>query len=113
MASRQSIVDFVVEQMSAAGDITAKKMFGEYGVYCDGKIIGLVCDDDLFVKPTDGGRAYIGKVVEAPPYPSAKPSFKISGDQIEDADWLAGLIKITFDELSAPKKRKPKKKPKK
>lgn len=109
MASQQSIVDFIIEQMAAAGDITARKMFGEYGVYCDGKIVGLICDDDLFVKPTTGGRAHIGDVVEAPAYPGAKPSFKISPEQIEDADWLAGLIQVSYSELPVPKKRKAKK----
>ncbi|HHS82096.1 MAG TPA: competence protein TfoX, partial [Devosia sp.] len=43
MASSQEFVDFVVEQMGGAGTISARKMFGEYGVYCDGKLIGLVC----------------------------------------------------------------------
>lgn len=109
MSSSQSIVDYYVGQMSGAGEITAKKMFGEYGVYCNEKIVGLICDDDLFIKPTNGGRAFIDTIEEAPPYPGAKPSFKILSEQIEDADWLSGLIKITFDELPAPKKRKVKK----
>ena len=32
MASDQAFVDFVVAQIGNAGDITAKKMFGEYGL---------------------------------------------------------------------------------
>lgn len=109
MSSSQSNVDFIVEQMGDAGDITARKMFGEYGLYCDGKIIGLICDDDLFIKPTDGGRTLIGNVVEASAYPGAKPSLKISAEQIEDADWLADLARTTFKELPLPKKRRKKK----
>lgn len=50
-------------------------MFGEYGVYADGKIFGLICDNKLFVKPTISGREFIGNVVEAPPYEGAKPGF--------------------------------------
>lgn len=61
MSSRQSTVDLIVEQMAKAGVVSARKMFGEYGVYCDGKMVTLVCDDQLFVKPTAAGRAFIGE----------------------------------------------------
>jgi TfoX/Sxy family transcriptional regulator of competence genes len=108
MSSSQTTVDFIVGQMIGAGDISFKKMFGEYGIYCDGKMVASVCDDKLFVKPTVGGRAYIGDVVEASPYPSAKPSFSISIEKLEDSKWLSELIKITAEELPLPvKKKKP------
>jgi TfoX/Sxy family transcriptional regulator of competence genes len=106
MSSSQKVVDFIVGQMMGAGDVTFKKMFGEYGIYCGGKMVASVCDDKLFVKPTAGGRAYIGDVVEALPYPSAKPSFLISAQKVEDFEWLSGLIKITAEELPLPVKKK-------
>lgn len=110
MASDKEFVEFVVEQMEDAGSITYLKMFGEYGIYCNGKIVALICDNKLFVKPTDAGRAFIGDVTEAPPYPGAKNSFLID-DKIEDSDWLSELIKISEKELPEPKpKRKSKKK---
>ncbi len=107
MASNQNFVDFVIEQITNAGEITAKKMFGEYGIYADGKLFGLICDNKLFIKPTISGRAYIGNVVEAPPYEGAKPSFLIE-EQIEDSKWLSELISISLRELPAvkPKKKK-------
>jgi TfoX/Sxy family transcriptional regulator of competence genes len=79
-----------------------KKMFGEYGIYCNGKMIASVCDDKLFVKTTIGGRAYIGNVVEESPYPGAKPSFLISVQKMNDREWLSGLIKITAGEFPIP-----------
>jgi len=109
MASNQDYVDFVVGQIKNAGKITAKKMFGEYGVYSNGKIFGLICDNKLFIKPTEAGRVFIGNVVEAPPYPGAKPSFLIE-DKVEDRDWISHLVKITVAELSEPKPKKKKKK---
>ena len=105
MASTQNFVDFVLEQIHNAGEITAKKMFGEYGIYADGKIFGLICDNKLFVKPTKGGREFIGNVVEAPPYVGAKPAFLIK-DQIEDREWLSELIRISVKELPEPKPKK-------
>ncbi len=109
MASDQGFVDFIVEQMDSAGEITYKKMFGEYGLYCNGIIMALICNDQLFIKPTDAGRAFIIDAVEAPPYPSAKPYFLIE-DQFEDRDWISGLVKITTKELTL--KTKPRKKKK-
>lgn len=106
MASQQSTVDFILDQMGGAGAVSAKKMFGEYGVYLDEKMVALICDDTLFVKPTKGGRAYLEHPVEAPPYPGAKPCFEISGDLCEDRDWLSQLITLTALELPVPKKKK-------
>ena len=102
MASQQRTVDYIVEQIAAAGNVSARKMFGEYGIYCDGKMVALVCDDQLFVKPTNAGRTWLGKVREAPPYPGAKPCFLIAGDLWDDADWLTKLIAMSTAELPTP-----------
>lgn len=103
MSSAQRNVDFVLEQLGEAFDISARKMFGEYAIYSRGKVVALFCDDQLFVKPTAGGKAFVGKVEEVPPYPGAKPWFLIAGDRCEDSEWLSELIRITERELPAPK----------
>ena len=105
MATDQEFVDFLADQMEGAGDISFKKMFGEYALYCDGKVVALVCDNQLFVKPTPGGRAHIGDPVEAPPYPGAKPHFLIE-DAFEDREWIGALIQITARELPEPKPKR-------
>ncbi|MEZ7892607.1 MAG: TfoX/Sxy family protein [Candidatus Wallbacteria bacterium] len=102
MSSDKSFVDFITDQISNAGTISSKKMFGEYALYCEGKVVALICDNQLFVKPTSGGKEFIGDVVEAPPYPGAKMSFLIE-DKFEDREWLSELIRITFRELPEPK----------
>ncbi len=107
MSSDQSFVDFVVDQITCTKTITSRKMFGEYAIYADGKVVALVCDNKLFVKPTAGGRTFIGEPVEAPPYPGAKPSFLIE-DKFEDRDWISNLISITEEELPEPKPKKKK-----
>lgn len=103
MASRQDTADYLLEQIARAGRVSAKNMFGEYAIYCDGKVVALVCDDQLFVKPTNAGRALIGKAREGRPYPGAKPHFLIDGDLWEDADWISDLIRATARELPVPK----------
>lgn len=109
MASKQSTVDFIVEQSSAAETVSAKKMFGEYGIFCGEKMVALVCDDELFVKPTPGGKAFVGECAEGAPYPGAKPCFIISGERWDDREWLSELIGITASQLPVPKKKAPKK----
>ena len=112
MASDLSFVEFVVDGIHEDCAVTYKRMFGEFGLFSDGKIFALICDNQLFMKPTEGGRAFIGEVVESPPYPGAKPSFLIE-DQIEDPQWLSELVRITARELPAPKPKKRKKKARK
>jgi TfoX/Sxy family transcriptional regulator of competence genes len=105
MASQQQFVDYIIEQIDIPEQITFKKMFGEYGLYMDDKMFALVCDNQLFIKPTSSGRDYIGEVVEAAPYEGAKPCFLIE-DKMEDRAWLKKLVEITVKELPAPKPKK-------
>jgi TfoX/Sxy family transcriptional regulator of competence genes len=105
VSTQPKTVDFIVEQMGGAGAVTARKMFGEYAIYCRGRVIALVCDDLLFVKPTEGGRAFIGAVTETPPYKGAKPHFHISGEYWEDRDWMTSLSRISAAELPLPVKK--------
>lgn len=105
MASSQSTVDFILEQIHASGRVSAKKMFGEYGIYCNDKIVAFVCDDQLFLKPTKAGREFIGNIIEAPPYKGAKSYFLISGDLWDDSEWLATLVRLSANELPLPKKK--------
>ncbi len=108
MASDQSFVDYVCDQFAPAGIIEYKKMFGEYGLYCQGKIFALVCDNRLFIKPTEAGREFIGTPRMAPPYPGAKAYFLIE-EKIEDTEWLAALLRCSLPQLPAPKPRRKKK----
>lgn len=108
MATQQRTIDYLIEQSSGAGTVSAKPMFGEFGVYVDGKMIGSVCDDQLFVKPTASGRVHAEPVTEAPPYPGAKLQLLIEADRWDDAEWLGELLRLTAAELPAPKPRKAK-----
>lgn len=98
MASDASFADYVVDQLGAAGRITLRKMFGEYAIYCNDLVVALVCDNQLFVKPTEAGKAYAGACAEAPPYPGAK-LYLLVENQLEDRAWISGLIRVTAQAL--------------
>ncbi len=105
MAVDLEFVNFVVDQIDDACEVTHRMMFGGCTLYSKGKVVGLICDNQLFIKPTESGRAFIGDVVEAPAYEGAKMSFLIEGG-VEDRQWLTELITLTAEALPAPKKKK-------
>ncbi len=105
MASDQDYVDFIIEMLSSQLEVTCRKMFGEYAIYLDGKIVALICDNRLFVKKTDEGAKFSGNLTEESPYPSAKPALLIE-DRLEDHEWLTELVRITAAALPVPKKKK-------
>ena len=108
MTSSQKTVDFLIEQMASAGVVTAKKMFGEYGVYCDGKVVAFICDERLFLKPTEAGRKMLEGGEEAPPYLGAKLYLVIDESQWDDAEWLGNIVAATAAGLPGPKPKKAK-----
>lgn len=114
MATKQATMDYILDQLSSVAGVSARKMFGEYALYCGGKVVALVCDDTLFVKITDAGRDFVGEqYAEGEAYPGAKPSMLVDGDLIEDRESLADLIQITAAHLPAPKPKKPRAKSRK
>jgi DNA transformation protein len=109
MATSQKTIDFLLDQLREVARVRATKMFGEYALYCDGKVVALVCDDQLFVKITEAGKALVGRrYTEGFAYPGAKASMLIGVEDLEDSDRLSELIRLTAAELPAPKPKRPK-----
>ncbi len=107
MASDQSFVEYVCEQADLGRAMSFRKMFGEYALYLEGKVVALVCDNQLFVKPTQAGRTLLGSVSEHPAYPGGKPQFLI-GDVLDDRDMMKRLFLVTAQALPLPKPKVPK-----
>ncbi|WP_058361175.1 TfoX/Sxy family protein [Xanthomonas translucens] len=105
MASDAGYVDDVLEQAALGTALTCKKMFGQYALYLDGKVVAFVCDNQVFVKPTAAGRALLGEVVEQAPYPGGKPHYLID-EGLEDRTVLQRLLRATAQALPAPKPAK-------
>ncbi len=107
MASNPDFVQYIVDQCGGAGNIEARKMFGDYGIYCNGKPFALVCDNGFYVKPTEAGRKLLRTEDLRPPYPGAKPHFYI--EDVDDHDYLSALTRVTCAELPEPKPKAKKK----
>ena len=106
MSSKIEFVEYVAEQCRGAGEITFKKMFGEYGLYCNGKIFALVCDNEFFVKITKEVKEQYPELPEKPPYDGAKAYFLV--EDVDNSDFLTELVTATYNALPAPKPKKPK-----
>ena len=87
--------------------LSARKMFGEYALYLDGKVVALVCDDQLYLKPTAGATAALPDCPQGHPYPGAKLHLLVT-DALDDPDPIVAALKAIAAELPAPKPKKPK-----
>ena len=106
MASNADFVQYIVDQCGGAGEIVARKMFGDCGIYCNGKIFGLVSDNGFYIKPTEAARPLLKSEVMRPRYEGAKPYFYI--EEVDDHEYLANLVKATCAVLPEPKPKVPK-----
>jgi TfoX/Sxy family transcriptional regulator of competence genes len=106
MGTRADTVDHLLDALSSL-PLSARKMFGEYALYLDGKVVALVCDDQLFLKPTAGAQAALPGCPTAPPYPGAKSHLLVT-DALDDPDLVITALKAVATDLPTPKPKKPK-----
>ena len=97
MSTSPDTIIYLSDQLTQLGTrIRTRKMFGEYALYCDEKVVGLICDDQVFIKITGPGKDFMGpNYVEGLPYPGAKPYMLVGGDIIENKDAFAQLLDLT------------------
>ena len=109
MATSQETVDFLLDQLRAVPGVRARKMFGEYALYVEDKVVTLVCDEQMYVKITPAGKAWMGeRYEEGEAYPGAKPSMVMGAEEIDNDERLCELIRITAAALPAPRPKRSK-----
>lgn len=104
MSSSNGYLNYILEQLSEADEISHRAMMGEYILYCRGKVIGGIYDDRFLIKPTEHAKKMMPKAVYELPYEGAKEMLLV--DNVEDKAFLAQLVNGVADELPAPKKKK-------
>ena len=105
MATQSSTLDFFVDQLNAAalGNVTAKKMFGEYGIYLDGLIFALACDNRLFLKTKTMPEQLVNTLFgnRNPAYPGATGTSELGVEALEDPEKLSLVLQATLASLRA------------
>ena len=102
MATDLDFIQYIHEQAGFGARLTHKRMFGEYGLYLDEKVVAFACNNSLFLKPTDAGRALLPTVTPGKPYPEAK-DYYVLDEYLDDTDLLQQLLQATADVLPLPK----------
>ena len=105
MATEQATAHFIEDQLAPL-EVSTKRMFGEFAVYLDGKVVGFICDDTLLLKMTDARPELFATLEPGKPYPGAKDYYAVPGDLLEDRDWLREAVAVTADALPLPKPKK-------
>lgn len=108
MATDAHIAEAILGRFLPVGNVRIRKMFGEYALYLNGKMIAAIADKQLLVKMTAAGQSFLGS--DAPlghPYPGAKPHFLIDWEA-KSPQWLAELALVTYEALSTPPPKKKK-----
>lgn len=101
MASSKDYLNYVLEQLSEADDVSYRAMMGEYILYYRGKVVGGIYDDRLLVKPVPSAVAYLKNPQYELPYPGAKAMLLV--EELDDRDFLRGLFRDMYEELPQPR----------
>lgn len=102
MATTAEFMEYVHEQSGLGRGLSYRKMFGEYALYVDGKVVALACDNSLFLKPVAATAELTQVLNTAPPYPGAKPHWVID-ELLDDTERLQSLLLATAAALPTPK----------
>lgn len=110
MATDQSFVEYVFEQAGLADRLTSKRMFGEYGLYVDGKVVAFCADNSLFLKLVPETEALLPDLPRQELFPGSKP-YALADELLDDPDRLRTLLLALERALPEPKPKRPKAKP--
>lgn len=107
MATSIDFINFIHDQLDTQCDITHKKMFGDYMIYCNGKPVLLVCDDTVYVKQIPETLAMYSHHNVTPdigiPYNGARPHYVLD---IENTDLATDMVNMLAIVLPAPRPKK-------
>lgn len=106
MATRADTVAHLLDTLGPL-PLSPRKMFGEYALYLDGKVVGLVCDDLLYLKPTPAALVALPGCPTGHPYPGAKLHLLVT-DALDDPDRVMLALQAIATDLPMPKPKKPK-----
>ena len=101
MATDPSFIEFIADQSQLRERLAHKKLFGEYALYVDGKVVAFACDNSLFIKPAPATRALTANLPQRPPYPVAKP-YPVADELLDEPDRLRELLLATARAMPSP-----------
>lgn len=110
MGTDRDFIDYISEQIDLGSRLSHRKMFGEYALYVDGKVVAFVCDNSLFVKPSAAATGLAPALPQRPPYPGAK-NYPVADELLDDSEAIRRLILQTAELMPPPKPKTGKRSP--
>ena len=107
MAVSKEFHDYILENLKKAGDVATRSMMGGYCVYFQGKLVGDICDNCLFLKPVDSAMQKLPDAERGYPYEGSR-SLMIIVDDVENTALMSEVLHAMYEELPAPKPKKKK-----
>lgn len=104
MATQKETAEFILQKLRDPRRFSVRAMFGEYALYVDGKVAGLICDDLLHVKILPASKELESICEKGPPYPGAKLYYIVEEVQLSTIENLPGILIAVAN--SAPEKKK-------
>lgn len=103
MATSKEFYDYIMENLQKTGEVSARKMMGEYLVYYRGKLVGDICDNCLLLKPTESVLRLMPDTERAYPYEGSKTLMAVVED-VENTGLMTEVLNAMYEELPEPKK---------
>jgi hypothetical protein len=104
MATQKETVEFILEKLRGPARFTVRAMFGEYALYADGKVAGLVCDNLLYIKILPASRELEAICEKGHPFPGARLHYIIDEGQLSTVQNLSSILSSVAN--AAPVKKK-------
>ena len=109
MATDTDFIAYITEQAGLGARLTHRRMFGEYALYVDEKVVAFACDNSLFIKPSAAAVELAPLLPQRPPYPGAK-DYPVADELLDDSDALRELVLRTAELMPPPKPANPSRK---
>jgi TfoX/Sxy family transcriptional regulator of competence genes len=106
MSTQKETMQFILEKLGHPDRFATRAMFGEYALYADGKVVALVCDDQLYVKIVEASRELEDVCETDAPFPGAKPHYLVEESQLSHIHELPDILFAIAESLPAKKKKK-------
>lgn len=88
MATSQDFIDYVLDCLGNNKNITTKKMFGEYALYFDKRVVAFVCDNVFYLKINEETTRELEdlkiNLKKGQAYPGSKDYYIVSEDIFEN-----------------------------
>ena len=98
MSTGKETHDYILENLRRAGNVTTRRMMGEYLVYFDGKLVGDICDGTLLLKQTPSSVRLLDGAELTYPYEGSK-TLMLAVEDFENAELMREVLTALYGEL--------------